>query len=156
MPETVLPVRKSVVLQGQSPAAVYAVVVDFPAYPRLFPEIKATRVLASDGRRVRAEFRGNVILPFRYVLDLDCNPGALTVDWHYVEGEVVKSSEGGWRFSPEGDGTRVDYRVAMAIAAPVPSFLLRKITDSLIALSLPAMFASIEREAKERSRTPLP
>ena len=148
--EPLVPVRKVAVLRGVTPSMVYDVVVDFPAYPRLFSEIKAARVLASDGRRVRAEFRGNIVVPFRYVLDLDCNPGALTVDWRYVEGEVVKSSEGGWRFAAEGDGARVEYSVAMEIAAPVPGFLLRKITDGLISLSLPAMFASIEREAKAR------
>lgn len=134
-----------------SPAVVYAVVVDFEAYPRLFPEIKAVRVLSSEGQRVRAEFRGNIVLPFRYVLDLDCDPLALTVDWHYVEGEVVKGSAGGWRFAAEGNGARVEYRVAMEIAAPVPGFLLRKITDGLLTLSLPAMFASVEREALIRA-----
>ena len=126
-------------------------VVDFAAYPRLFPEIKAARVLSSDGKRVRAEFRGNIVVPFRYVLDLDCDEAALTVDWRYVEGEVVKNSQGGWRFAAKDDGTRVDYTVAMDIAAPLPGFLLRKITDGLVALSLPAMFASIEREAKARA-----
>ncbi len=144
------PVTRSAVMPAVAPAAAYAVVVDFPAYPRLFPEIKEVRVLRAEGKRVRAEFRGNIVLPFRYVLDLDCDPDALTVDWHYVEGEVVKGSEGGWRFFPEGDGARVEYRVAMDIAAPLPAFLLRKITDGLISLSLPAMFASIEREAKSR------
>ncbi|HEX7507635.1 MAG TPA: SRPBCC family protein [Polyangia bacterium] len=151
MSEPLVPVTRSAVLQGIAPAAVYAVVVDFAAYPRLFPEIKAARVLSAEGKRVRAEFRGNIVLPFRYVLDLDCDADALTVDWRYVEGEVIKSSEGGWRFSPEGDGTRVEYRVAMEISAPLPGFLLRKITDGLVALSLPAMFASVEREAKNRS-----
>ena len=138
-------------LQGIAPASVYAVVVDFAAYPRLFPEIKAARVLSTEGKRVRAEFRGNIVLPFRYVLDLDCDADALIVDWRYVEGEVIKNSEGGWRFSPEADGTRVEYRVAMEISAPLPGFLLRKITDGLVALSLPAMFASVEREAKART-----
>jgi ribosome-associated toxin RatA of RatAB toxin-antitoxin module len=138
-------------LHGIAPAAIYAVVVDFAAYPRLFPEIKEARVLSTQGKRVRAEFRGNIVLPFRYVLDLDCDAQALSVDWRYVEGEVIKNSEGGWRFSPEGDGTRVEYRVAMEISAPLPGFLLRKITDGLVALSLPAMFASVEREAKSRS-----
>jgi len=150
VPEPLAPVTKTAVLSGIAPAAVYAVVVDFAAYPRLFPEIKAARVLSTEGKRVRAEFRGNIVLPFRYVLDLDCDADALTVDWRYVEGEVVKNSEGGWRFSPEGDGTRVEYRVAMEISAPLPGFLLRKITDGLVALSLPAMFASVEREAKAR------
>jgi len=148
--EPLVPVTRSAVLQEIAPAAVYAVVVDFPAYPRLFPEIKAAAVLSTEGKRVRVEFRGNIVLPFRYVLDLDCDADALTVDWRYVEGEVVKNSEGGWRFSPEADGTRVEYRVAMEISAPLPGFLLRKITDGLVALSLPAMFASVEREAKSR------
>ena len=150
MSAPLVPVTKTAVLQGITPAAVYAVVVDFAAYPRLFPEIKAARVLSTEGKRVRAEFRGNIVLPFRYVLDLDCDPEALTVDWRYVEGEVVKNSEGGWRFSPEGDGVRVEYRVAMEISAPLPGFLLRKITDGLVALSLPAMFAAVEREARQR------
>jgi ribosome-associated toxin RatA of RatAB toxin-antitoxin module len=144
------PVRKTAFMPGVSPAAVYAVVVNFAAYPRLFPEIKAAQVLSSEGKRVRAEFRGNIVVPFRYVLDLDCDADGLTVDWHYVEGEVVKNSEGGWRFSAEDGGTRVEYRVAMDISAPVPGFILRKITDGLVALSLPSMFASVEREAKAR------
>ena len=100
---------------------------------------------------MRVEFRGNIVLPFRYVLDLDCDPEALTVDWHYVEGEVVKNSEGCWRFVREGDGARVTYQVALEISAPVPGFLLRKITDGLVSLSLPAMFASVEREALRRA-----
>ena len=31
-------------------------VVDFPAYPRLFPEIKQTKVLGHDGQKVKVEF----------------------------------------------------------------------------------------------------
>ena len=150
MSEPLVPVKKSALLRGIAPAGVYAVVVDFAAYPRLFPEIKEARVLSTSGKCVRAEFRGNIVLPFRYVLDLDCDGDALTVDWRYVEGEVVKNSEGGWRCSAEGEGTQVEYRVAMEISAPLPGFLLRKITDGLVALSLPAMFAAVEREAKSR------
>jgi hypothetical protein len=108
-------------------------------------------VLSTDGRRARVEFRGSIVLPFRYVLDLDCDPEALTVTWKFVEGEVVKNSEGGWQFASEAGGARVSYQVAMEISAPVPEFLLRKITDGLVALSLPAMFASVEREARQRA-----
>ena len=144
------PVRHNVFMTGASPAEVYAVVVDFPAYPRLFPEIKETRVLRAENGRVRAEFRGNLVLSFRYVLDLDCDEQAGTVTWTYVEGEVVKNSTGGWRLSPEAGGTRVEYEVAMRIDAPLPGRLLRKITDGLVTLSLPTMFSSIEREVGRR------
>ena len=144
------PVRHNALMAGVSPAEVFAVVVDFSAYPRLFPEIKQVRVLSSEAGRVRAEFRGNLVLPFRYVLDLDCDAQAGTVTWTYVEGELVKDSTGGWKFTAEAGGTRVDYQVALRIDAPVPGFLLRKITDGLVVLSLPAMFASIEREVLRR------
>jgi ribosome-associated toxin RatA of RatAB toxin-antitoxin module len=144
------PVRHSALMAGVSPAEVFAVVADFPAYPRLFPEIKQARVLRSEASKVRVEFRGNLVLPFRYVLDLDCDAQAGTVTWTYVEGEMVKDSTGGWRFVAEAGGTRVDYQVALRIEAPVPGFLLRKITDGLVSLSLPAMFASIEREVGRR------
>ncbi|MGB8294477.1 MAG: SRPBCC family protein [Polyangia bacterium] len=144
------PVRHSALMAGVSPAEVFAVVVDFPAYPRLFPEIKQVRVVSSEAGQVRAEFRGNLVLPFRYVLDLDCDARAGTVAWTHVEGEMVRDSTGGWRFAAESGGTRVDYQVALRIEAPVPGFLLRKITDGLLTLSLPAMFASIEREVARR------
>ena len=146
------PVRHNALMAGVSPAEVFAVVVDFSAYPRLFPEIKQVRVLSSEAGRVRAEFRGNLVLPFRYVLDLDCDAQAGTVTWTYVEGELVKDSTGGWKFTAEAGGTRVDYQVALRIDAPVPGFLLRKITDGLVTLSLPAMLASIEREVVKRRR----
>jgi ribosome-associated toxin RatA of RatAB toxin-antitoxin module len=150
MEASLKPVRHSAFMAGASPAEVFAVVVDFPAYPRLFPEIKQARVLQTEAGRVRAEFRGNLLLPYRYVLDLDCDAQAGTVKWTYVEGEVVKDSTGGWRFAAEAGGTRVDYQATLRIEAPVPGFLLRKITDILVTLSLPAMFASIEREVGRR------
>jgi len=36
------------------------------------------------------------------------------------------------------------------VKAPVPGFVLRKVTDGLVAASIPAMFASIERELRHR------
>ncbi len=138
-------------MAGLSPAQIYAVVVDFAAYPRLFPELKQTKVLSSTGQKVQVEFRGTMVLPFRYVLDLHCDAQAGSVTWTYVEGEMVKNSIGSWRFTAEGDGTRIDYETSLHIEAPLPGFILRKITDGLLTLSLPAMFASVEREARKRS-----
>jgi ribosome-associated toxin RatA of RatAB toxin-antitoxin module len=150
MEASLKPVRHSAFMAGALPAEVFAVVVDFPAYPHLFPEIKQARVLQTEAGKVRVEFSGNLLLPFRYVLDLDCDAQAGTVKWTYVEGELVKDSTGGWRFAAEAGGTRVDYQATLRIEAPVPGFLLRKITDILVTLSLPAMFASIEREVGRR------
>jgi ribosome-associated toxin RatA of RatAB toxin-antitoxin module len=157
------PVQRRYLLTRAAPAEVYGVVTDFGAYPSLFPEIKGTRVLSAgapgpDGKAVtRVEFRGQVVLPVRYVLDLACDPGARTVDWTFVEGEIVTNSVGGWRFQPEGEGTAVEYRVSIDVKAPVPGFVLRKVTDGLVSASIPSMFSAIEREVRKRQAAqPLP
>jgi hypothetical protein len=36
------------------------------------------------------------------------------------------------------------------VKAPLPGFILRRVTDGLVAASLPNMFASIEREVRKR------
>ena len=144
------PVERSQLFRNVTPREVYDVVVDFEQYPRLFPEIKNVRVIARTPERMRVEFRADKLLPVRYVLDLTLDPVAFTVDWVYVEGEVVTDSSGGWRFRPESGGVRVDYRASAKVKAPLPGFVLRKITDALVSASLPGMFASIEAEVHRR------
>jgi ribosome-associated toxin RatA of RatAB toxin-antitoxin module len=150
------PVRRRQHLPRATPREVYDVVVDFPAYPRLFPELKDARVLSTAGPVTRVEFRAHLVLPIRYVLDLACvgapaPAGApLTIDWTYVEGEVVTGSQGGWRFTAAGDGTDVEYTARVDVRAPLPGFVLRKVTDGLVSASLPNMFASLEREVRKR------
>jgi ribosome-associated toxin RatA of RatAB toxin-antitoxin module len=148
------PVQRRHHLPRATPAEVYGVVTDFAAYPRLFPEIKSVRVVHTNGAVVRAEFRAQIILPIRYVLDLACDPDRCTVDWSFVEGEIVADSVGGWRMTPEGEGVAIDYRVSLEVKAPVPGFVLRKVTDGLVAASLPNMFAAIEREVRKRQSLP--
>lgn len=145
------PVRRNQIFSGVSPAAVYAVVTDFEAYPRMFKEISSARVIEKEGQRVRAEFRLPMMLPVRYVLDLVCDPEALTVEWSFVEGDVVTDNRGGWRFASQGADTQVDYHVSLSVKAPVPGFVLRKITDSLVSASLPGMFRALEAEVRQRS-----
>ena len=59
------PVHRTHLIARATPAEVYAVVTDFPAYPRLFPEFKQTRVVSTTGNVVRVEFtrRGGDVGP---------------------------------------------------------------------------------------------
>jgi ribosome-associated toxin RatA of RatAB toxin-antitoxin module len=99
------PVHRTHFVPRATPAELYAVVTDFAAYPRLFPEIKQARVVSTTGNVVRVEFRAEAVIAVRYVLDLTCDSATLTVNWTFVEGEIVTGSTGGWRFTPSGDGT---------------------------------------------------
>jgi ribosome-associated toxin RatA of RatAB toxin-antitoxin module len=146
--ESRTPVQRTHLVRGVGPRAVYDLVTDFEAYPRLFPELKAARVLDRQPPVVRVEFRAEVVLAVRYVLDLRCDPDGLTVDWTFVEGEIVADSVGGWKFFADPAGTRVEYRVAMVIKAPLPAFIVRRATDALVAASIPGMFAAIDREVR--------
>jgi ribosome-associated toxin RatA of RatAB toxin-antitoxin module len=148
------PLRRSHFAPGATPADLFAVVTDFDAYPRLFREMKSVRVVERDGNRVRVEFKLEMVVAIRYVLDLVCDPTTSNVDWTYVEGEVVTGSQGAWRFVPERDGTRMDYKVELKINAPLPGFVIRRVTDALLAASLPSMFSAIENEARARRARP--
>jgi ribosome-associated toxin RatA of RatAB toxin-antitoxin module len=148
------PVRRTHQVPGAQPRDIYDVVTDFPAYPRIFPEMKSARVLAVEGIRHRVEFRLEQVVTVRYVLDLVCDPQALSVDWTYVEGEVVTNSQGSWRFLPEGDGTRLEYQAALSINAPLPGFVVRRVTQALVSASLPGMFKAIETEWQARRSGP--
>ena len=122
----------------------------------MFREIKSARVLASEGNRRRVDFRVEMVVGVRYTLDLVCNAETMTVDWTYVEGEVVTGSEGSWRFIAENAGTRIEYQAALTISAPLPGFVIKRVTQALVSISVPAMFAAIETElAARRSRREL-
>ena len=142
------PVERTHLIRGVEPRKVYDLVTNFEAYPRLFPELKAVRILERRPPVMRVEFRAEVVLTVRYVLDLVCNAEALTIDWTFVEGEIVTDSVGGWRFTAVPEGTRVEYRAGMTIKAPLPSFIIRRATDALVAASIPGMFTAIEREVR--------
>jgi len=142
------PVERTHVVRDVEPRKVYELVTNFAGYPRLFPEIKSARIVEQRPPAVRVEFRAEVVLSVRYVLDLVCDPQALTIDWTFVEGEIVTDSVGGWRFIAVPEGTRVEYRAGMTIKAPLPSFIIRRATDALVAASIPGMFAAIDRELR--------
>ena len=144
------PVSSSRVVAGATPGELFAIVTDFASYPRLFSDVKSTRTVSVEGNRHRVEFRLEMVVPIRYVLDLLTDPEKATVDWTYVEGEVVTGSEGGWRFVAVPEGTRMEYRASLTIKAPLPGFIVRRVTDALVSASLPAMFDAIVREHQAR------
>jgi ribosome-associated toxin RatA of RatAB toxin-antitoxin module len=147
------PVHRTHHVPDATAAEVYAVVVDFPAYPRLFPEFSVVRELERVGKRVRVEFNVNVVIAARYVLDLVCDADALAVDWTFVEGNIITDSRGSWRFTADGQGTRIDYQAVLEVKTRfLPGFVLRKIGEAVTAGSLPAMFSSITREVAMRKR----
>lgn len=136
---------------GRTPAELYAVVTDYASYPRIIPEFTGARVVSQHGTTTRVELRARVVVEVRYVIDIVHQPEAFTTSWTFVEGEVVSDSVGGWRFTAEGTGTRIHYRAGVAIKAPLPKFVINKVSNALMGTSIPNMFRAVEREAQARA-----
>jgi ribosome-associated toxin RatA of RatAB toxin-antitoxin module len=147
-------IEREHVLPRCTPAQAYAVVVDYPSYPRVFPEFTACRVLESDGARRRVEFIAKVVVEVRYVLDIHQDDAAFTTRWSFVEGKVISNSVGGWRFTQRGQDTLVHYNAGIEVNAPLPGFVINKISKMLLGSSIPQMFRSLEREVAARHPGP--
>jgi hypothetical protein len=138
-------------IRGVPARAVYEIVTDYACYPRIFPEFTGCRVLEEDGASKRVEFRARVVVEVRYVLDIVHDPDKLTTTWTFVEGEVVSDSAGGWALSGDTD-THIRYHAGMAIRAPLPKFVMNKVSNALMGSSIPNMFRALEREAHARAQ----
>jgi hypothetical protein len=138
-------------IRGVPAREVYDIVTDYACYPRIFPEFTGCRVLEEHGNTKRVEFRARVVVEVRYVLDIVHDPEKLTTEWTYVEGEVVSDSAGGWALSGDTD-THIHYRAGMAIRAPLPKFVVNKVSNAVMGSSIPSMFRALEREAHARAQ----
>jgi coenzyme Q-binding protein COQ10 len=120
----------------------YAVVADVERYPEFLPWVVALRVKsrAREGEReiLMAEMAvGYRALRERYISKVTLDPAAQTIDVVAVEGPF-RVLENHWRFTPEGESTRIDFRVGFEFssrllqvaAAQAFGKVLLKLTDA--------------------------
>jgi hypothetical protein len=111
------------------PADVFAVLLDYPQYPRISSVYKESRYIepAEDGRpRVYTRAEGCILFVCREVIKIE----ALHVRPHthisaVVEPEGSNLSDGrtDWWLEPEGDGTELHYRMSLTPAFWVPPLI---------------------------------
>ena len=120
----------------------YAVVADVERYPEFLPWVVALRVKSRmrEGEReiLMAEMAvGFRALRERYTSRVTLDPRTRSIDVAAVEGPF-RVLENHWRFTPEGEGTRIDFRVGFefssrllqAAAAQAFGKVLLKMTDA--------------------------
>ena len=101
----------------------YAVVADVERYPEFLPWVVALRIKsrAKEGAReiVIAEMAvGYRMLRERYTSKVILDPGARTIDVMAIEGPFHRL-ENHWRFTPEGDAAKVEFRVAFEFSSRI-------------------------------------
>lgn len=132
----------------------YEVVTDYERYPEWLPEFRSARILRKEGNEVDVEFVFAVpIKQLRYSIRVHHDPENLKTEWHYLGGEIIDNTEGGWHFIPLGeDRTRIHYRVGVSINVPVSKGLVNRIASLLTETTIPRMFKELEKQAKKRKK----
>ncbi len=130
----------------------YAVVADVERYPEFLPWVVALRIKsrAQEGAReiIIAEMAvGYRTLRERYTSRVVLDPHARTIDVVAIEGPFHRL-ENHWRFTPEGEGAKIDFRVAFEFS----SKLLQMAAGSAFEKVLMKMTDAFEARAASLSR----
>lgn len=141
-----MPAARQSIEMDVAPAALMAVITDFPAYPRFLPEMLEATVLRREGDVWVVRFAVRVVRRLEYTLRLH-KESDTRLRWTLVEG-AFKGNDGGWDLTPLGDGsrTRADYFIDLEIGMFVPGSVLK----TLIETSLPATLAAFKKEVEAR------
>jgi coenzyme Q-binding protein COQ10 len=129
----------------------YSIVADVEKYPQFLPWVAGLRVLggAREGDReiiVAEMLVGFRALRERYTSRVVLNANARTIDVAQTEG-AFRKLENHWRFTPEGDGCRVDFSIVFEFK----NKLLNAVAAKSFAHVLTRMSHAFEERAKELS-----
>jgi len=118
---------QSIVIAAE-PAAIMAVIGDFPAYPQWAGSVKSAEVLSTgpDGRAEQVKFLLDAgPVKDEYVLDYQWT-GDQRVDWRLVRAQMQRSQQGSYVLVPRGPVTEVTYNLAVDLMIPMLGMLKRK------------------------------
>jgi hypothetical protein len=115
-----------------TPEALFAILIDFEAYPGWSDDIKGVEVLARDdeGRGTKVAFRAAAFgrsTSLTLVYDYGQAPHGLS--WCQDSGDLTRSYVGSYAFETSNDGggeTEVIYSLAVDLKVPLPGFVKRR------------------------------
>ncbi len=135
-----------------TPEQLFAIVIDFEAYPSWSADIKAVRVLARDeqGRGTKVAYRAaafgySTVLTLRY----DYSEAPQRLSWLQESGDMTRCYQGSYCFEASsdnggaGDETEVMYQLSVELKVPLPGFVKRRAEGRL--------GAKVLRELKARA-----
>ena len=129
------------------PERCYEVAIDYERYPEWAKDVKQVTILERDaeGHGAKVEYRAAAFgRSTRYVLRYDYSQAPAAFSWTLVEGEMVRSIDGAYRFDADGDGTRISYDLAIDPSIPLPGFLKRRTAGMIVSTALKELKKAVE------------
>ena len=126
------------------------VAVDFESYPEWARDVKEIKVLERDaeGRGSRVEFRvAGLGKSIRYVLQYDYSTAPESFSWKLVEGDMLRSLDGTYRFEAQDGATRVHYDLAVDLTMPLPGLVKRRAASLIMGTALKELKKQVEAVA---------
>lgn len=112
------------------PQRCFDVAIAFERYPKWARDVKEVTVLRrdDDGKGLEVEFRAAAMgRSTRYVLAYDYAGAPQTLSWKLVQGDIMRSCEGRYDFTPgSADTTDAVYHLAIELVVPLPGFVKRR------------------------------
>ena len=136
------------------PAAIMAVIADFPAYPQWAASVKSAEVVSTlpDGRAEQVRFVLDAgVVKDDYVLAYEWF-GDDRVDWRLVRGQVQKSQQGSYVLrslsgsepAASGGSTEVTYYLLVDLAIPMLGMFKRKAEKVIMDVALKELKKRVE------------
>src|SRR6185295_10623696 len=80
----------------------------------------------------------------RYVLDYDFADAPHAFSWSMVEGDLLRALDGRYAFTPNADGTHVDYTLTVELAVPMPGLVKRRASGMIMGNALRDLKRALE------------
>ena len=137
------------IVVNADPDAIMDVIADFEAYTEWQDEIKEVEVLDTDedGWATRVRFKVDaMITEANYVLDYTYEDTAMR--WTMVEADKLKSQEGSYELTDQGDGTTlVTYNLELEPSIKVPAMIRKQGTKRIASAALKSLKRRVESGA---------
>ncbi len=130
-----------------APAAIMAVIADFPAYPDWADAVKTVEVLdpGSGGRARRVRFTIDAgLIKDTYELEYRWAADGLSVTWDLVAGQIQKAQHGSYLLRPAGESTEVTYTLSVELTIPLIGVLRRKAERTIMDTALKELRKRVE------------
>ncbi len=134
-----------------SPEEILAVLRDFRRYPEWARDLKAVKVLDTDGEgrarevRFRAAGMGHST---NYTLRYD-HADASRLSWELVTGDLTRKLDGYYELNLRADGfTDVSYQLEVELVVPLPGFVKRRTQVKIMHTALRELKARVEASSR--------